>query len=384
MNHVGIDVSKYKHDCHIATYDSKHSFSFENTNEGFKKFLAELQKLTGEIKIGFEITGHYIENLKAFLILNKYHFMELNAFLVKKFSESQSLRKTKTDKKDAQLISEYLMSVDFKTYLQQSYHISALKELTRLRSKLISERTKFKNMLTKLLDVTFPEFKPFFKDRFTKTALYILKKFKSAAKLSKASQSQYESIKSISMGKFTNINFIKLKHIAANSIGICHEFHETSLMVYLSNISMLTDQIEMIENQIDDIMSTYPTKISTIPGVGQTSAAIIIGEFGSIDRFDSPAKMLAFAGLEPSVNQSGVYTSNGKIVKRGSRHLRSALINSCFYMLNHVPKFYEYYYQKIQEGKHHRVALTHLARKFIRVIHHLEITRQDFCHSKLR
>jgi len=379
MNHIGIDISKYKHDCFIATETDHFSFSFENNQEGFLKLLFELKKLSGEIKIGFEITGHYAENLKAFLISHNFPFMEIHAYLVKKFVESQTLRKTKTDKKDARMISNYLQSVDYKTYLQQSYHIGALKELTRLRAKLISERTKYFNLLTKTLDIIFPEYKGFWpNNHFSQTSLYILEKFTTPFKIAKMTDHHYETLRKLSMGKFSYPKFSKLKELAKSTVGIYQEFHIVSLSIYLHNIRLLNTQVGSIENQIKHLMASYPTKIETITGIGTISAAVILAEYGSISNFDNPSQMLSYAGLEPSVSQSGTQTFNGRLVKRGSRILRSTLVQASFYMLKVNPKFYAYYLKKKSEGKHHQVALIHLTRKLIRIIFHLETTQQDF------
>jgi len=379
MNHIGIDISKYKHDCFIATETDHFSFSFENNQEGFLKLLFELKKLSGEIKIGFEITGHYAENLKAFLISHKFAFMEIHAYLVKKFVESQTLRKTKTDKKDAQMISNYLQSVDYKTYLQQSYHIGALKELTRLRSKLISERTKYFNLLTKTLDIIFPEYKGFWQNnRFSNTSLYILEKFTEPLKIAKMTDHHYETLRKISMGKFSYPKFTYLKELAKSTVGVYQAFHKVSISIYLNNIRLLNAQVESIEDQIKHLMKSYPTKIETILGIGTISAAIILAEYGSISNFDNPGQMLSYAGLEPSVNQSGTHIANGRLVKRGSRMLRSTLVQASFYMLRGNPKFYAYYLKKKSEGKHHHVALIHLTRKLVRIIFHLETTQQNF------
>lgn len=385
MNHIGIDISKYKHDCFIATETSTKSFSFENNQDGFSKLLKELKKLSGEIKIGFEITGHYAENLKAFLISHNLAFMEIHAYLVKKFVESQTLRKTKTDKKDAEMISNYLKSVDYKTYLQQSYHIKALKELTRLRSKLISERTKYLNLLTKTMDIVFPEYKGFWPNNtFSKTSLYILEKFTSPVRISKMNDRHFEILTKMSRSSLSYPKFMKLKGLAKNTVGVYQNYHKTSISIYLNNIKIINNQVDSIETEIDQLMTSYPTKIMTIPGIGTISAAVILAEYGSIHNFDNPAQMLSYAGLEPSITQSGTQTFSGRIVKRGSRMLRQTLVQAAFYMLRVNPKFYDYYLKKKNAGKHHQVALIHLTRKLIRIIFYLETNQQDFNYEQLK
>src|SRR5690606_5219922 len=135
-----------------------------------------------------------------------------------------------------------------------------------------------------------------------------------------------------------------------------------------NNIRLLNAQVESIEDQIKHLMKSYPTKIETILDICTISAAIILAEYGSISNFDNPGQMLSYAGLEPSVNQSGTHIANGRLVKRGSRMLRSTLVQASFYMLRGNPKFYAYYLKKKSEGKHHHVALIHLTRKLVRII----------------
>ena len=113
MYFIGIDISKYKHDCFIMNENNqviRDSFSFDNSQEGFKTFLDVLKSLdrSQEIKIGLEATGHYGNNLKLFLNDNGYSFMEFNPLLIKRFASSHSLRRTETDKYDASLIAAIL------------------------------------------------------------------------------------------------------------------------------------------------------------------------------------------------------------------------------------------------------------------------------------
>ena len=181
MYFVGIDISKYKHDCFITTETGEiieENLSFQNTNEGFIQLLNLLKSLDNsqEIRIGFEATGHYGMNLKLFLEKNNYSFMEFNPALVKKFISGQTLRKTKTDKKDAFQITRYLMSVEYKPHPKQFYHKYSLKSLSRMREKLVKQRSYYEVQLTNILDLIFPEFKPFFNGDFTATSLFILNK----------------------------------------------------------------------------------------------------------------------------------------------------------------------------------------------------------------
>ena len=167
MYYVGIDISKYKHDCFIQNENGEviyNTFTFSNNKEGFTLLLERLKSLdqSQKIKIGLEATGHYGDNLKPFLEQNGYDFMEINPLLISNFISANSLRRTKTDKADSQSISLYLMTVEYKPYPVKSYHIQALKSLTRTRENLIKERSKYLIRITNVLDKIFPEFKPFF------------------------------------------------------------------------------------------------------------------------------------------------------------------------------------------------------------------------------
>jgi len=386
MIYIGIDISKYKHDCFIATETNHVSFSFENNLLGFNEFLTQTKPLRKEkMIIGLEATGHYGDNLKSFLLDHGYKFMEINPFLIKKFSDSKSLRKLKTDKKDAKLISEYMRTVDFKAYHLQSYHIKKLKSLTRYRSRLVSIRTSLYNQLTKSVDVVFPEFRTFMREQgYSLTSLYILGKYTTPNKIKSLNSKHYDSLRKLSRGKFSFVKFTKLKGLAKNSIGTQDDGNIYIIKNNIKLIETFNSLIKNTEHDIVEIMKQYPTYIQTINGIGLLSAAIIIAEFGDISRFNHSSKMVSYAGLDSSISQSGTSEAVGKLVKRGSKYLRATLINVCMTVMISVPIFYTYYHKKKQEGKHHRVAMTHLAKKLIRIIFHLEKNKVPFDQSLLK
>ena len=375
MYFVGIDISKYKHDCFITTEAGEvieENLSFTNTNEGFNQLLNLLKSLDNnqEIRIGFEATGHYGMNLKLFLEKNNYSFMEFNPALVKRFISTQTLRRTKTDKKDAMLITKYLISVDYKPHPKQFYHKYSLKSLSRMREKLVKQRSYYEVQITNVLDIIFPEFKPFFNNDFSKTSLYILNKYKTLDKIK--NMKDYDSIRKVSRGKFTSANFIKLKELAKNSIGISNDIFETELESLLILHSGIEVEINKLENKIESIIKELNPPILSIKGIGIVSCAGIISEFGDLSRFKSADACVAFAGIEPSISQSGTESYTGHMVKHESGHLRYFLMNAADYVFMHEPIFTEFYYKKRSEGKSHRVALTHVAKKLVRIIYKLE------------
>ncbi|MFA6692802.1 MAG: IS110 family transposase [Acholeplasmataceae bacterium] len=386
---VGIDISKYKHDCFIATETGcviQKNLSFLNSKEGFNQLKKLLQSLDSSqvMRIGLEATGHYGFNLKMFLEKNGFSFMEFNPLLTHKFSEAQSLRKTKTDPLDAKSIAMLLLSVEYKTYPPQSYHMFFLKSLSRLRSSLVKQRSKHLVQLTNTLDYLFPEFKPFFHYKFSGTALFLLEKFSSPLKMSRMNLAHYESLRTLSRGHFSYASFIQLKALAQNTVGSS----DSILLIELSSILHLFKSVNLeiknIELQIQLLIADIPSPILSIPGVGVISAASILSEFGYIPRFDSPAQMLSFAGMDPAIYQSGTVSKNGRMVKRGSGYLRATLFKVAEYSLIWNPIFYDYYKKKRSEGKSHLVALSHLARKLVRLIFTLETKQIKFDLALLR
>jgi transposase len=389
MYFVGIDISKYKHDCFIATEAGEiiwQNLTFQNTHEGFAQLLQILDSFdhSQEIRIGFEATGHYGLNLKLFLEKAHYSFMEVNPALLSKFIRSQTLRKTKTDAIDSRSIAHWLMSVEYKPYPLEFYHMYSLKSLTRLRDSLVRQRSFYLVKITNILDHIFPEFKPFFKNRFSATALNILNKYHSPQDISKLLSADYDELRKMSRGKFTMNQFFQLKDLADNSVGESNPIMEVQLSSLLGLYFSLNAEIEKLECQIIQLVTDLGRPTISITGVGPLSAAVILSEFGQISRFRSPAQMLSFAGLEPGYYQSGMSAHGGRMVKRGSSHLRFTLMNVCIPLIKYNVVFAEYYHKKRSEGKPHRVALSHVAKKLIRVIFTLETRNILFDPAQLR
>lgn len=384
--YVGIDISKYKHDFCIISNTGEiivENSSFENNKKGFQNLLEKLKSYDkSNVRIAFEATGHYSMNLELYLIDKDYSFMKMNPLLIKEFLKTRSLRRTKTDKADALNICEYLMSIPYKPNSSLLYHTYSLKSLCRTREQLIKERSKFAVLLTNELDITFPELKPFFNNMISTTLLFILDKYKNASHI--ALMKDYDSLRKLSRGKFTYAKFAQLKEIAKNTIGYHDENTDLLISTYISLYNYFNDKIIPIDKQISTIIKDLNPSILTIPGIGEITAASIIAEYGDISCFSSSNKMLAFAGLEPSITQSGTLKSNGKMVKHGSGHLRYVLMNTSLTLLKFNPTFYDFYLKKRSEGKCHRVALSHVCKKFVRLIFTLETKHVDFDPSLLK
>lgn len=389
MYFIGIDISKYKHDCFIVSSEGEAPFgvfSFENNKAGFEMFFDKLNSLdiSEEKRIGFESTSHYSLNLKLFLEKHNYTFMEFQPALISQYGKALSLRKTKTDAIDAQTIARWLMNVDYKPYPHSFYHNYSLKSLTRLRFSLIKQRNLYLIKLTDILDHTFPEFKPFFNDSFGATALHILEKYGNPTKIANMRTTSYDELRRLSRGKFSMQKFLKLKELAKDTVGESNYIFELELSCVLRLYKQIDAEIAKLEQEITALTNELNRPTTTIPGVGVLSAAVILSEYGDISKFKSPAQMLSFAGLEPGYYQSGQSEHTGHMVKRGSSHLRCAIMNCCLPLIQFNMVFAEFYAKKRSEGKPHRVALSHVAKKLIRVIYTLETTHQPFDADKLR
>lgn len=381
---IGLDLSKFKHDCFIDTETGKvirDSFSFSNDSSGFSLLLSVLNSLdpTQEKRIGMESTGHYGNNLMRFLSDHNLSFMVFNPYLTEKYRKATSLRKTKTDKIDAKIISKMLLSVDYQTYSSKSYHISSLKSLTRFRFRLIEFRSKLKMRVQNILDLTFPEFSRYFSNLFGVLPMKILKNYPSADRIALLdADSSYDELTKNLQGSYNYHKFKSLINEANNTIGKSNQLMELELTSTIDLIDCINSQIDKIENEIESIMNQYDFKILSIPGIGIQSAAVIVSEYSSFSLFKGPNQLLSFAGMEPSVSQSGTQYFSGHMVKRGSPHLRCVLMNVAVTVVKYNKVFSDYYYKKRNEGKYHRVALSHVVKKLLRVIFHLETTNTNF------
>lgn len=380
---VGIDIAKNKHDCFIVTGDGeviRNSFTFPNNDEGFQTLKVTLDQLdhSQKIKIGLEATGHYGKNLKQFLTSIGYEFSELNPYLVKKFIQSITLRRTKTDKVDAQMIAKFIQAEASKPTVPLSYNILELRTLVRNHDKLIRSRNDELVKITNSLDRIFPELKKFLGNHLGEFALYLLEHYTTPEKILKLTNTQIQKLHNI--GRRISVNKITLlKELASKTVGHSSLADELVIKQSIKMIRVINDSIKIYESQIKKIMKEIKSPLLSIPGIGMITAAALHAEFGDFRRFSSPAKLLSFAGLECSKNQSGQSDFKGHMVKHGSSYLRYVLMNAAISLKNHCPAFSAYFHKKfVEENKHYRVALNHVVRKFLRVAFKLVTLNENY------
>jgi transposase len=379
MFYVGIDIAKFKHDFAVLDDNGEEIVAprtITNSSEGFAVLYDTISSLdhSQEIKIGIEATGHYGDNLKQFLLSKGLAFTELNPFLVKLFHEQISLRRTKTDRTDCEVIAMYMAQRASDSYQKSLYHFEALKSLTRTRQSLVEHRSQYIVMLTNMLDQEFPEFKDFFHGKLTETAIYILNKYGTAGRISDWTEEDLIDLHNKSR-RIPVDRFKEIQEAAKKTVGNGQKYREDEMKIILSLYEYIDDQVTKIEDEIKDIMNELNPPTLSIPGMGVISAATILGEFGDLSRFPDSNKCVAFAGLDVGIYQSGTKCIHGKMVKHGSSHLRYALLNVVQTVCIHCPTFKAYWVKKkVTERKFFRVADSHVAKKLIRMIYHLETT----------
>ncbi|VTS18917.1 MULTISPECIES: IS110 family RNA-guided transposase [Streptococcus] len=385
MFYVGIDIAKTKHDlaCINETGETViTNFRFANSYQGFHQLklkLKQLSPITQDIHIALESTGHYNYNIVAFLRELGYTVFAYNPFIIKQFAKSQSLRKTKTDKKDALLIARKLRSDVTPEYYQTDKVMDELKELTRYQNRLIQSRSKCKNLYIRLLDIIFPEINSYVSNLHSHFVYELLTKYPSAQKIARARVSSLLKIKRLTADKAHQI-----QETAKQTIGNASSALSLELVQLIDSIQHYDKQINQTQEEINRLMTGLDSPITSIPGIGSRLGAIILAEIKTIYNFKNPNQLQAFAGLDPAIYQSGQMDNTGHMVKRGSSYLRYALIQAAKLISIYSPHFKTYLKLKISHGKHYNVAVTLIAKKLIRVIYHLLKTNQTFDEAKLR
>ena len=385
MIFVGIDVAKCKHDCFILNSDGEvlfDVFSIDNNISGFESLYQKLLSVAvdlSNIKVGLEATGHYSYNILGYLLNKGLPTYVINPLHTNLYRKSLSLRKTKTDKVDARTIAMMLMSdVDLKSYSDTLYHNEELKSLTRYRFDKVKERAKLKTSVTRLVTILFPELEKLVPTIHIASVYALLSAFPSANAIANVHLTKLTHLLlQASKGRYTKDTAIAFKEAAKSSIGSTMPAKSLELKHTIKLIQELDAEISEIESEIKSIMDKINSPILSIPGISYRMGAMIVAEIGDFSRFDSPDKILAYAGLSPSTYQSGqLQSSHSKMEKRGSRYLRYALFNATKFVCNWDSTFGEYLAKKRAEGKHYNVAISHAAKKLVRVIYHLEKTGQ--------
>ena len=388
MIYTGIDVAKLNHFASVISSDGEvlvEPFQFSNDFEGFRSLSLVLDKFDREkLLIGLESTAHYGNNLVEFLVAKGYRFCVLNPILTST-KRKKSVRNVKTDKVDSIVIAKTLMQEKHRLFEKQDLDCLRLKNLGRSRQDLMKKRTTCKIKLTSYVDQAFPELQYFFNGVHHKAVYALLKEAQTPEQIASMHMTHLSNLLRVaSHGHFKKEKAQELRVLAQRSVGSNDSSISIQITQTIEQIELLDRQIDDDEAKIEEIVKAMGSVIMTIPGIRYTEAGMILGEIGDIHRFPNYSKLLAFAGLDPIIRQSGKFNaSHTRMSKRGSRVLRYALVYSAHNVVKNNETFRKYYDLKCSQGRGHYAALGHCAGKLVRIIYKLLSEEIAFDPSKL-
>ena len=374
---VGIDIGKNHHEASIVSPEGKQigrSLRFATTHKGADSLMSFIFKNIGNSPcvFGMEATGHYWYPIYSFLKAKGYTIYVINPIL------SDSLRKmyirqTKNDSIDSFLIAEVIRFGQFGTTSMADENILAMRQLCRYRDSVISSRTEIKLRIGTIMEQLFPEYEKQFSSLWVSTSMGILEKYLTPENIENAPIDElFEIIKDKSHNRLTKAKAISIKEAAADTFGIkiAQDAFSFQLKQLIDRMNFLDKQIEALDCQILEYYEKFDCYLHTIPGIGMIAAATILAEIGDINRFKSSSALVAFAGIDPTVRQSGEFSStHNHMSKRGSPYLRHAIFLAATTCSFHNSPLNAYYKKKRDQGKHHLTATRAVARKLTTVIY---------------
>lgn len=391
MFYLGIDIAKVNHVASLISEDGSilvKAIKFTNSIEGLQKLLDSISNFdTSQIYCAMEATGTYWLSLFSALTDKGFNVSVFNPYQIKSFRGAYNNRKQKNDVIDSILIANFLSFNGTEQTSLPNDDLLALKNLTRYRSNLVDNICKAKTQVTGILDKVFPEYSDLFSDTFSEASKQILLNCPTPNEVINFNTRKLANLlKKASRGHHSTDKVREVKSLAKNSFGIKFTGDACSFEIkqLVNQIIFLENQTHELEVKIKDIYSKLDNHLQSIPGIGKVTAPTILAEIGDINNFSSPSKLTAFAGLDPSENQSGnKKSSNEKTSKRGSPYLRHALYTAAMVAANNDPIMHDYYIKKRAEGKHHYVALTGVERKLLGIIFHVLKENRDYRPPKL-
>ena len=387
MFFVGIDIAKNSHEAAVIDGSGKivvKPFKFPNSIGGFEKFLAAVKGVSEDLsqfEFGMEATGHYWLNLYTKL-------MDFNV-VVHVINPVQSdalrglyIRKTKNDAKDAFIIAELIRFGRYSETTLSDSDLLSLRELTRQRFYLVDCVSDAKRKAISFIDKIFPEYQTLFSDTFGATSVELLQTYTSPDVIAELDTELFTHfLKSVSHGRFGRSKAEEIQSVAKNTFGSSLFADSATLAIrqFIQQIKLLEEQIAEIEDFISEKFASFDCKLDTIVGVGTTLAASFLAEIGDITRFESPDKLAAFAGIDPSVKQSGEFNgTRNKMSKRGSPYLRRTFWLAAISGIRFNPALKSIYDKKCAQGKHHAVAVSAVMHKLCSIVFAMLKTNEPY------
>lgn len=377
MHYCGIDIAKRKHEASVIDESGRalsRSFPLDNSAEGAAKlfkFFSDNRIAKDSIVIGMEATGHYWLALYSFLVEEGYNIKVINPVQSDAFRKMY-IRQTKNDSKDSYIIAQIMRFGEYHTTELAEESIIALRQLSRYRLCLVESAGNCKRRIITILDQVFPEYAGLFSDIFGATSLELLETYPLPDDIMNVpTQQLVDFLSKASKGRFKEDKANELKAIAKGSFGVAFAKDAFCFQIkqLVAQLQFLEEQISDLEEEVNVLMQSVDSPITTITGIGSVLGAAILSEIGDIRRFDHPSKLVAFAGLDVKVVQSGEFTgTQGKLTKRGSPFLRRALWLAANIAAFKDPTMSVYYQSLRQRGKHHYVGISAVARKMCNII----------------
>ena len=379
MFYLGIDIAKNTHVASLIDEKGKNifkGFSFSNSTDGGKSLLDIIKKHVdfSDVTVGMEATGHYWLSIYSFLYDYNFHSIHvINPIQTDGWRKGTEIRKRKNDIIDSVLIADLIRYGDFVETSLSNEDLFSLRNICRMRNYLVQSTGDLKRKIICVLDQVFPEYQSIFSNTFGTTSKQLLLDFSSPADFEELSVDVLtETLQTLSRKKIGQPTAKKLINVAKNSFGVTFskESFTFQLKLLIKQIKFIEGQIKDCEDKIKELMDKINSPITTIPGFGPVLGAIVISEFGDINRFDKPSQLVAYAGIDATVSQSGEYEGSHNVMsKRGSPYLRKTLFQAALVASNSDPVLKAYYQKKLAEGKHHKTCIGAVARKLCNIIY---------------
>lgn len=386
---IGIDIAKFKHTVCVLDQNGEacvEPFDFPNDSIGFNRLWEAIKPyVTKEHRVGMEDTGHYADNLRMFLLDKGCTVCMINPLTSTHLRKAEGL--AKNDRLDSTVIAGTLMNPRlFRSVTKNNFDYSTLRQYTRLHHKRMEELSSFKAQLQKDIDHVFPEYNRIFSTAYSRAYMAVLKEFQSAATIA---HTEIRRIRSVlnpeGRGKHVSLSAEDLKEAAKKSVGRPDAAIEMEIVHLISLIELIEKSIEEVDKKIEEFSRSLNSPILAISGISDFSAMSIISELGDISRFRNEKCVIKFAGVNPSVYESGTYSmAHTRLEKKGSKYLRKTLYQIIDAVIRCNPVFKAFYEKKISQGKSYRCAQGHCVRKLLRVIYKILSTNCQFDPALLR
>jgi len=371
MIYVGIDVAKHHHD--VLGLDETGqvvlpAFRMDNTRPEAEALLTQLQGFAASVQVAMESTGHYWLPLYEFLVAHKVQVIVFNPLQIQAYRRV-GVRKTKTDRVDSFLIADFLRTRPaHRLFVSPPAHRS-LRHLARFRFRLTDKLSGLRRRAHRLLDQVFPEYPALFARPFVGTSRVLLQQAVTADDfLAWPLADLTESIRRASRGRLCADKAKAIHQAAQQSLGVASLNQVATLEMgwLLAQMALLDEQLAALAASLDEQLAAIPQHLTSIPGISTTLAAAILAEIGDVRRFRELKALVAFAGLDPSVHQSGQFqATHSHLSKRGSPYLRRAIWLATMTARRFDPQLAAYYQRKRKQGKHHNLVMAALCHRLL-------------------